>query len=501
MSRARIIKAIRSGNNYYVPVEPTPPWREEDEQRWARWESLSPKLEPQPESAPEPELPPPPPASVISAESSSTPDPAPEPEEEPAPLVEVVDAIYRVLPDYLSCSNHQRVILALWIVHTYCFEVFPATPYLNIYSPETQSGKTLCLQLLRMLCHNSWMPGGGLTATRLMDNIAKRRPTLLLDDWHTAFRPTEAQSIIGFLNAGFAEDSRYAGRGSDGSEDLDIYCPKAFAGSASLPGPLADRSIPIVLQRQKPSESFRTFCSGIIRPQTESITKQLRLWFKDYDRLHSVYKHGETVYTGNLPGFSLRQKACALPLLTIARLLGAKWTRRARVALRRIFDIHTPEELSTGRQLLHDIRAFFFSDGKVKDKVLTANLLEHLNQLNGRPWSRDQKGKPLNPERLRYHLRDFSVCRSSTQWIAKEKRKGFSRQNFAASWDRYLTPAALSDCIEVSGYHSDAAKAATRLGESGSQLGEIESQLGENTLQLGENNFQLGENEPQLGEQ
>lgn len=439
MSKARLIKVTRNGNDYYVPVKSAPPlsWPEE----------CQPQPEPpEPLPGPEPEPPPPPPpppAPVVAAESSPAHEAEDEEEEEPAPLVEVVDALYKLLPDYLACSDHQRTILTLWIVHTWCFEVFPATPYLNIWSPEKQSGKTQCLQLLRMLCRNPWMPGGGLTSTRLMDQIAKRRPTLLLDDWHTAFRPTEAQSIIGFMNAGFTEDGRYAARGSDDAEDLNSYCPKAFAGSASLPGPLADRSIPIVLQRQKPSQSFRIFCSTIIHPQAGSYTKQFRLWFQGYDRMASVYKHGQTIYESNLPGFSLRQKACAFPLLTIARLLGKKWTRRAHVALRRIFDIHTPEELSTGRQLLEDIRAYFLSDGKDnqnKDKVWTADLLEHLNGLNGRPWSRDQKGKPLGPERLRGYLRDFEVCTSSTQWIARQKRKGFSREDFAASWERYLVP-------------------------------------------------------------
>ena len=484
MSRARIIKAIRSGNNYYVPVEPTPPWREEDGKRWSRF-PLKPEFQPQPEPPEPPPEPPPPPAPVVSAENS----PDSEPDPEPAPLVEVVDAIYGLLPHYMACSDHQRAILTLWIVHTYCFEVFPATPYLNIYSPETQSGKTLCLQLLRMLCHNSWMPGGGLTSTRLMDHIAKRRPTLLLDDWHTAFRPTEAQSIIGFLNAGFSEDSRYAGRGSDGSEDLDIYCPKAFAGSASLPGPLADRSLPIVLQRHKPSESFRIFCSTIIHPQSESIARQLRLWFKDYDRLHSVYNHAQSIYESNLPGFSLRQKACALPLLTIARLLGNKWTRRAHVALRRIFDIHTPEELSTGRQLLHDIRDFFLNDakGKDKDKILTTDLLEHLNHLNGRPWSRDTKGKPLTPVRLRCYLRDFNVCRSSSHWVNRQNRKGFRMQDFVASWETYLPP------VSSSIPQSQLAESGSQVAETLPQVAEIAPQLAQNVPQLAENNTQVAE--------
>ena len=437
MARYRTGNILRNAGNYYVPVQPTPPWREEDEKRWSRL-PLKPEFDPPPEAPESPPVPrPAPPAPPAVTESA--------PQPQPVALPETFDALYNLLGKYLVCTDHQRTILALWIVHTYCFEVFPATPYLNIYSPEKQSGKTVCLQLLRMLSHNPWMPGGGLTASRLMDRIAQRRPTLLLDDWHTAFRPTEAQSLIGFLNAGFVEESRYSLRGS---EDLDIYCPKAFAGPSGLPAPLADRAIPIVLQRRRPSESVQPFCSSIIRLDAAPLSDQLRLWFKDHGNTRTVYEHAARLFFTDLPGFSMRQTACALPLLAIAHVLGGNWPRRTHLALRRVFDIHTAESLSTGLQLLQDIRAFFLSPRK--QKVFTTDLLKHLNELTGRPWSRDQKGKPLNPNRFRCYLQDFDVCRSSNQWIDKQNRRGFSMQDFAASWDRYLPPVSSTDLVTVS---------------------------------------------------
>jgi hypothetical protein len=80
-----------------------------------------------------------------------------------APVPESVSSISQTLDDidsllskFLVCSTPQRAILALWIVHTYCYRAFPVTPYLEIHSPEKQSGKTVCLRLLQFVSNNAW---------------------------------------------------------------------------------------------------------------------------------------------------------------------------------------------------------------------------------------------------------------------------------------------------------------------------------------------------------
>src|SRR5215468_8091052 len=77
-----------------------------------------------------------------------------------APAPEMLDAVAALLREYLVCTDHQINILALWIVHTWCFDAFPSTPYLDIRSPEPQCGKTLCLQLLNALSSGAWLTSG-----------------------------------------------------------------------------------------------------------------------------------------------------------------------------------------------------------------------------------------------------------------------------------------------------------------------------------------------------
>lgn len=441
MSRRRIIAAVRSGNNYYVPVEPTPPWREEDEQRWARWERMSPKPDPLPEVV-EPGTPAPEPVPEPIEPAMA----APAPEPEPVPLIETFESLCGLLAKYLACSDHQRTILALWIIHTYCFEIFPVTPYLNISSPENQSGKTVCMRVLSLLSSNPWMPAGGLTATRLMEHVAERRPTLLLDDWHTAFRPTETQSIIGFLNAGASEETHYRARNAR-EDDQDIYCPKAFAGADSLPASLADRSIPIVLQRRASSEHTLPFCTAIVRDDSAPIVGQIRHWLKDARNCRALSHQGAGLFFGNLPGFSPRQCECAVPLLAIARMIGGKWPRRARIALLRIFDLHQPDD-GVGIQLLADIRNFFVQYPDCK-KVSTVELLEYLIGLKDHPWKRYHGVKPLTHNGLRALLRKYEIRRASAQRFAPGRRaKGFSRADFRDAWHRHL-PEVVTASIEV----------------------------------------------------
>src|SRR5437660_983152 len=95
----------------------------------------------------------------------------------PIPIGQALKQIDAFIKTHLVCSMHHRTILALWVVHTYCYNHFPVTPYLEISSPEPQSGKSLCLCLLKELCHKSWIPGG-VTAACLTTRLANEQPTL-----------------------------------------------------------------------------------------------------------------------------------------------------------------------------------------------------------------------------------------------------------------------------------------------------------------------------------
>src|SRR5258708_40250002 len=87
-------------------------------------------------------------------------------EDSPAPdNAKQFAALVEFLRQYLVCDEHQFSVLALWIVHTWCFELFSTAAYLNVRSPEPQSGKTLCLDLLELLCRSPWLAPGADSRT------------------------------------------------------------------------------------------------------------------------------------------------------------------------------------------------------------------------------------------------------------------------------------------------------------------------------------------------
>ncbi|HEV3037406.1 MAG TPA: hypothetical protein VHA33_06435 [Candidatus Angelobacter sp.] len=153
---------------------------------------------------------------------------------------------------YLDCTPQQRIVLSLWTLHTHCFSAARVTPYLNISSREKQSGKSLCLRLLNLVCAHPWC-ATGISAGALHRKIGNVRPTVLLDECQTIFGASD-KKVRGLLVSGCQRGGTYefAQRSPSPPSVVEVFCPKAFAGMAILPPAVDDRSIPIVLEAAKP---------------------------------------------------------------------------------------------------------------------------------------------------------------------------------------------------------------------------------------------------------
>src|SRR5208337_4062427 len=101
-----------------------------------------------------------------------------------------------------------RVILPVWTLHTYVFDRFEFTPYLNIVSPEPGCGKTTTGDVLSALCCRATSPTCGSAAV-LRRRIAAEQPTLILDEWDSLDR-TVRDACKNFLNTGFKKDGKYS---------------------------------------------------------------------------------------------------------------------------------------------------------------------------------------------------------------------------------------------------------------------------------------------------
>jgi hypothetical protein len=170
---------------------------------------------------------------------------------------------------FVSLSEAQADICALWIVHTHATDAAEFTPYLNITSPLPSSGKTTLLRLLKLLVANPWYTGR-VTAAVLVRKTDRDHPALLLDESDAAFQANReyAEVLRGVLNTGYERDGTYSMcvqvKKDWVPKDFSTFGPKAIAGIGRLPDTVENRSMPIRLKRKLPDEE----CASV--PKTQS---------------------------------------------------------------------------------------------------------------------------------------------------------------------------------------------------------------------------------------
>src|SRR5437764_14502917 len=97
---------------------------------------------------------------------------------------DLINQVVNFYRQYLDCSSEQLDLLALWTMHTHIIPGAPFSPALNICSREKHSGKSLCLQLLGLLCDGAWMltaAAPALLLHHLTDGFERFVGTLILD--------------------------------------------------------------------------------------------------------------------------------------------------------------------------------------------------------------------------------------------------------------------------------------------------------------------------------
>jgi len=211
------------------------------------------------------------------------------------------------------------------------------------------------MQLLGVTTEKPWIPSGP-TPAQMIRRIINSRPTLLLDDWHASFRPSESQAFISFLNNSSVYGDMYPLFHPGGYSDATAFCPKAFAGKRALPSSLADRCIPIALKRRKPTEPVKPFWLHTAVHPALHVIEPVGWWIAaNSDNIR------QAVTSNSIPplsALSLRQQELAVPLLYIAHAAGGHWPKKIERALLRIFRRHKLDE-TLGIQLLSDCRAVF----------------------------------------------------------------------------------------------------------------------------------------------
>ena len=193
-------------------------------------------------------------------------------------LNELLDDVRDFIRRYIVVTDHEFVVLSLWVVHTYCFQAFDYTPYINITSPTPGAGKSQLLRVLKLLV-NKPESADMFTTAALTRTIDKYQPTLLVDEMDAFFAGNKdrAETMRGILNGGF---SRAGTVGlCDGPQHtlrkLKTFCPKAFAGIGRdhLPETIRTRSIPIAMKRKRRDETVEKLRERKVRAEVNTLKK------------------------------------------------------------------------------------------------------------------------------------------------------------------------------------------------------------------------------------
>jgi hypothetical protein len=355
-----------------------------------------------------------------------------EPWPEPVAAADMLNDLARAIRRHVILPASAVDCIALWIAHTWVYDRFQHSPRLSVTSPAKRCGKSTLLDVLRATCHRP-LKSDNISASGVFRTVEALRPLTLLIDEADSFL-ADNEELRGILNSGF-EQSGEVLRVVEVKDEWQpvrfaTYCPVALAGIGALPGTLEDRAVPVVLQRKGAGETVMKLRSPGARAALHDLARKLARWAKD----RRCYLPTDPPVPDAMGD---REGDIAVPLLAIADDAGGEWPARARRALLDLFGVRAKAEgtMESGALLLADIRQLFV--GMSALRLTSAQIVEHLAQLEERPWPEWRHGRPMTAPQLARALAPFGV-RPNTIRTGGETAKGYHRETFAEAWGRYL---------------------------------------------------------------
>ncbi|MDP9224394.1 MAG: DUF3631 domain-containing protein, partial [Actinomycetota bacterium] len=211
-------------------------------------------------------------------------------------------------------------------------------------------------------------------------------------------------------------------------EDFKVFCAKALAGIGDLPDTIADRAIPIRLERKRPDASTARWRRREALAIAEPLQQELASWAQD------AVTYLEAARPEIPDVLDDRAEEAWEPLLAIADLAGGHWPQRARTAALQLSAPADRDE-SLSVILLRDVRAVFAASSL--DRLSSTNLAASLCEIEESPWG-DLWGKALDARGLARRLKPFAILPRTVRFDDQTTAKGYHLEQFADAFSRYL---------------------------------------------------------------
>ena len=324
-------------------------------------------------------------------------------------------------------SDHAAVTAALWVLHTYLLDCFGISPRLAITSPEKGCGKTTLLDVLSRLVMRP-LATANATAAAIFRVVEMQQPTLLIDEADTFL--SENEELRGILNSGHRQGGSVIRTVGEDFEPraFSTYSACAIALIGKLPATLRIARCRLTCDgagRTKPLRRSDSTAPDLL----DQLARQAARWAMD----NADHVRGADP---NMPaGVFNRAADNWRPLLAIADAAGGEWPARARRAVQSVLAAAGDDDQSARVTLLADIRAIFAE--RRMDRLASAELVEALVAIEGRPWAEWKAGKPITANGLARLLAPFAIKPRRSAPAAGPQRATSSPQ-FEDAFARYL---------------------------------------------------------------
>ena len=343
---------------------------------------------------------------------------------------ELLDDVRSTISRFIVCEAETKIAATLWIAFTWLIDEVQVAPLAVITAPEKRCGKTQLLDLIGRLSRRP-LVASNISSAAVFRVIEAHSPTLLIDEADAFMRDNE--ELRGVINSGHTRTSAYVIRtvGDDHEpRQFSTWGAKAISGIGHLPETLMDRAVILELRRKLAAENvqrLRHAEPGLFHTLAQKLARFAA------DNAHRV----RTARPDLPDALHDRAQDNWEPLLAIADAAGGQWPDAARKAALKISGIEQ-ESVSTGTELLADIRAAFDQDKS--DRLTIAQLLTRLTADEMAPWQTYNRGNPISPRQLGKRLGEYGI-HSHSLWIGTASAKGFKRSSFTDAWSRYLDDA------------------------------------------------------------
>ena len=353
-------------------------------------------------------------------------------------MEELIAAVKR----HVVISEHDALVVALWIINTWCYSNFQRCPLLLINAPERECGKTQLLKVVEKLVFRP-METANITLAALFRVITNHQPTLLIDEADT-FMDGKTE-MAGVVNKGYEKGGFVLRVETVGKELIErayyVYGPKAMAGimlERHLPSATMSRGIQIPLKRKTKDDTVQRLRSADPKVFASLRSRILKLVLENRDALSKGWEE--------LPDeLSDRQQDNWEPLLAIANCFGPEWYRKACEAAVQNCGETAPIK-SSSNQLLEDIRDVLST---CKDKYIpSADLLTKLHDDPDMDWCTYNHGKALSARQLARFMGAYGVKPKTVRMKSDYTPKGYEVRDFEDAFARYLPERVVDPVLE-----------------------------------------------------